>query len=143
MASSSAGPVSQEVPETNERVGEQPLGDPLETENLLKEYLGQKPGRLPEGWLPNPFNPSRPFPPLTAAEAQMPLNEYFAYRARQEEDAFAAWVEERQLKPWLEAVEQGKTLVHALIDLRKSKRHSNKLATPSHISIGKENLDPQ
>jgi len=147
MASSSAGPVNSKAQESDERVDEQPppqkREDQAEPENLLEEYLGQEPGRLPEGWLPNPYNPSRPFPPLTAEEARMPLIEYFSYRARQEEEAFAAWVEERQMKPWLEAVERGKATVHALIDLRKPQRRPNHLATPSSSSLGKENLNSQ
>lgn len=147
MASSSAGAVNSKAQESNEIVDEPPppqkREDQAEPENLLEEYLGQEPGRLPEGWLPNPYNPSRPFPPLTAEEARMPLIEYFSYRARQEEEAFAAWVEERQMKPWLEAVERGKATVHALIDLRKPQRRPNHLATPSSSSLGKENLNSQ
>lgn len=93
-----------------------------EPEILLKQYLEQEPAPIPEGWLPNPYNPSRPFPPLTPEEAKMPLSEYFAYRAKQEEDEFLKWVEEKQMKPWLEAVERGRQVVEAMIELRKSQR---------------------
>ncbi|OAV99424.1 hypothetical protein PTTG_04515 [Puccinia triticina 1-1 BBBD Race 1] len=109
-------------------------------DDLLEEYLAGEPGKLPEGWLPNPYNPSRPFPPLTAEEAQMPLNEYFAYRARQEEEAFAEWVELKMMQPWLQAVQRGQQAVQALVDLRKSRRTSHKNSRPKTSPPDKENV---
>ncbi|MBW0523555.1 hypothetical protein O181_063270 [Austropuccinia psidii MF-1] len=112
------GPESQKSIATSQDKAAHPPPD-SEAEAILNEYLGQSGESIPAGWLPNPYNPSRPFPPLTAEEAKMPLSEYFAYRARQEEEAFLTWVEEKRMKPWLEAVDRGKLMVKELIAARK------------------------
>jgi hypothetical protein len=141
-----ASPQDKEEEEEEEEATKAPATvDQVNIDGLLKEYLAREPGTLPEGWLANPYNPSRPFPPLTPEEAQMPLNEYFAYRARQEEEAFAQWVDEKILAPWLAAVQHGQLLLESFVDLRKSQRPSNKnlkqMATSSAAAEleGKEN----
>ncbi|EFP83779.2 uncharacterized protein PGTG_09492 [Puccinia graminis f. sp. tritici CRL 75-36-700-3] len=121
-----AGRQDKEEEEEEEATKAPATVDQVNIDGLLKEYLAREPGTLPEGWLPNPYNPSRPFPPLTEEEGQMPLNEYFAYRARQEEEAFVQWVDEKILAPWLAAVEDGQLLLQSFVDLRKSQRPSNK-----------------
>ncbi|KAI9631654.1 hypothetical protein KEM48_014640 [Puccinia striiformis f. sp. tritici PST-130] len=91
---------------------------PADMDNLLEKYLSQESKPIPEGWLANPYNPSRPFPPLTNEEKSMPLSQYFAYRAHQEEQAFLEWVEMYQLKPWLDSVEKGRLIVQNLVEIR-------------------------
>ncbi|KAI8453300.1 hypothetical protein BY996DRAFT_4583345 [Phakopsora pachyrhizi] len=98
---------------------ELPSGE-ADAEAAIDEYFSQDPVPVPAGWLPNPYNPARPFPPLTDEECRMPLVEYFAYRAQQEEDAFLQWVEEKRMKPWLEAVENGRKLVEDMIGLKRN-----------------------
>lgn len=86
-----------------------------EANALVSEYFGGAPATIPEGWLANPYNASRPFPPLSEAEAAMGLEEYFAYRADQEEAAFLAWVEEKRMRPWLKRVEEGRQMIEELM----------------------------
>ncbi|KAI9602443.1 hypothetical protein H4Q26_001732 [Puccinia striiformis f. sp. tritici PST-130] len=106
---------------------------PADMDNLLEKYLSQESKPIPEGWLANPYNPSRPFPPLTNEEKSMPLSQYFAYRAHQEEQAFLEWVEMYQLKPWLDSVEKGRLIVQNLVEIRLSSSNSiGKLALGSH-----------
>ncbi|KAH9814337.1 hypothetical protein DFH28DRAFT_305318 [Melampsora americana] len=90
--------------------------DEAEATALMDEYFGSsQPTPIPPGWLANPYNPSRPFPPLTEQEAAMGLEEYFAYRAEQEEAEFLAWVEEKRMRPWLKRVEEGRQMIEELI----------------------------
>ncbi|EGG05124.1 uncharacterized protein MELLADRAFT_116884 [Melampsora larici-populina 98AG31] len=116
--------------------------DEAEATALLEEYFSSsQPASIPPGWLANLYNPSRPFPPLTEQEAAMGLEEYFAYRAEQEEAEFLAWVEEKRMRPWLKRVEEGRQMIEELIRTSEEGKIYGNKKKDKNVNVNKKKLN--